>query len=129
MMRPFAFFLAGVAIAAALTLIPALLAVRELAHTLNPLTLPPEKGITMSRFYMTGVNSRGNTVSAAGPSRGQDVHLRGWNAGVEVDAFPGDDGRDRFAVYMTHGSNDAGSRKYLGAVMDTPDGPEFIPAK
>ena len=35
-MRPFAFFLVGVAIVTTLTLLPYLLAVRELAATLNP---------------------------------------------------------------------------------------------
>jgi hypothetical protein len=82
----------------------------------------------MSRFYLTASNSRGNTTSAAGSSRGQDAHLRGWSAGVEVVASVGDDG-DEFRIYMTHGSNGGGNRELVGIVREkdhrTGDGPTF----
>lgn len=76
----------------------------------------------MARFYMTSVNSRGNTVSAAGSSRGQDCHLRGWNSGVEVVAHPTTDDLDTFLIYATHGSNGGGNRRLLGAVYKAQDG-------
>lgn len=78
----------------------------------------------MSRFYLTGVNSRGNTISAAGASRGQDCHLRGWNAGVEVVAAPkpADPKRDHFVIFATSGSNGSRSRRELGRLIQMTDG-------
>lgn len=85
----------------------------------------------MSRFYMTGSNSRGNTVSAAGRSTEQDVHLRGWRAGVEVIARPNPDDPklDRFTIYATSGSSGRLSGKLIGHVIETEDGPVFEPAE
>ena len=76
----------------------------------------------MSRFYMTSVNSRGNTVSAMGSPRGQDCHLRGWNSGVEVVAHPSTADLDTFLIYATHGSNGNGRRHLLGSVYADQDG-------
>lgn len=78
----------------------------------------------MSRFYLTGVNSRGNTISAAGASSGQDVHLRGWQAGIEVVARPKplDLERDLFVVYATGGSGGAGRREEIGTLQQKEDG-------
>lgn len=57
----------------------------------------------MSRFYVSASNSRGKEMTAAGAESGQNAHIRGWNAGVEVLARP--DGEiDNFTVYATHGS-------------------------
>lgn len=70
----------------------------------------------MSRFYMTSVNSRGNTVS--------DAHLRGWRVGIEVEARPKplDKERDMLDVYLTSGSSGHGSRKLIGTAQETHDG-------
>jgi len=82
----------------------------------------------MSRFYCSTVNSRGNSVTASGSARGQDAHLRGWNAGVEVEATVGDDG-DEFRIYMTHGSSGGGRRELVAIVREkdgrTGEGPTF----
>jgi hypothetical protein len=80
----------------------------------------------MARTHLTGDNSHGNTVSGA---NAKYAHLRGWNAGVQVDAGRTDDDRDVFYVTMTGGSNDGRSgSKLLGTVTDTPDGPVWEPA-
>ena len=76
----------------------------------------------MSRFYLTAVNSRGNSVSAAGSSRGQDCHLRGWNAGVEVVARvednPYGEPEDVFDIYATGGSNNPSRRELIATVHE-----------
>ncbi len=40
----------------------------------------------MARFYLTGSNSRGGEVTAQGKSTGQEVHIRGWDSGIEIVA-------------------------------------------
>jgi hypothetical protein len=80
----------------------------------------------MSRFYGTGVNGRGNTVSFGGQQSAGQVHLRGWNAGVRVVPIGVKGEADRFEVYMTSGSHASSSDVLLGTVHDTADGPQFI---
>jgi hypothetical protein len=75
----------------------------------------------MSRFYLTSVNSRGNTVTAMGRKDRQDCHLRGWNGGVEVRAYATDDDEDQFDVYATSGST--GTRRTLIARVDRDGNP------
>lgn len=83
----------------------------------------------MSRFYMTASNSRGNTTSAAGRASGQDVHLRGWNVGVQVNAEPDPgDGEDVFYIYATAGSKGAGRSVLIGTVQLIDGEPTFTPA-
>lgn len=82
----------------------------------------------MSRFYLTGTNSRRNEISAAGHSTGQRCHLRGWRSGVEVVASPDGD-QDWFDVYMTTGSGGYGHRVLLGAVVEGKNGPKFQKAR
>lgn len=84
----------------------------------------------MARFYLTASNSRGNTVSAAGSSRGQDAHLRGWNAGVEILASVDETGRDVFDIYATRGSN-GGRGEHIMTVREprvVGEAPEVTPA-
>lgn len=80
----------------------------------------------MSRFYGTGVNGRGNTVSFGGRESAGKMHIRGWNAGVKVVPVGEKGERDRFEVYMTTGSNATGRDVLLGTVHDTSDGPVFV---
>jgi hypothetical protein len=57
----------------------------------------------MARTYLTGGdNSRGGSVTGA---NAKFAHLRGWNAGVEVNVGRTEDDRDCFYVNMTGGSN------------------------
>jgi len=78
----------------------------------------------MARTYLSGTNSRNNLVTAA---NSKFCHLRGWNAGVEIRAFVTSDGKDIFNVYMTNGSTGAGSDTLVGAVLDTENGPKWLP--
>jgi hypothetical protein len=77
----------------------------------------------MARTYLSGDNSRGGSVTGA---NAKFAHLRGWHAGVEVNAGRTEDDRDCFYVNMTGGSNGY-SQKRLGTVTDTPDGPRWEP--
>ena len=87
------------------------------------------------RFYLSYTNRRGNTYGA-GTRDGDPVHVRGWDAGVEVvprSVTRQPDGTteyDAFDIYMTRGSNGgAGSaaRVHIGRVHDTKDGAWFEP--
>lgn len=80
----------------------------------------------MARTYLSGNNSRGGEVTAAMATY---AHLRGWNAGVQVHASRTEEDRDVFLVYMTAGSNGGDADKFLGTVIDTPDGPRWEPAE
>lgn len=72
----------------------------------------------MAHTYISTDNQRGNQVTAANPSY---AHIRGWNAGVRVEA----QGKGtRFEIYMTAGS-EGGPDVHLGTVELTADGPEF----
>jgi hypothetical protein len=82
----------------------------------------------MSRFYGTLVNRRGNPVTAMSPD---SAHLCGWNAGVKVMPVEAGDKNhpvDGFTVWATYGSNGNGPTRLIGTVIDTADGPVFVPA-
>lgn len=79
----------------------------------------------MARTYLTTNNSRGNPVTAMSPTF---VHFRGWNAGVYVMAILRKNEPDKFAIYMSNGSNGgAGQDVFLGLIIDTPEGPKWEP--
>jgi hypothetical protein len=75
----------------------------------------------VARTYITTNNSRGSTVTAMSPTY---AHIRGWDAGVMIQAILIKDKPDRFDVYMSTGSNGSSST-YLGSVVETPEGPEW----
>lgn len=56
------------------------------------------------RFYTSVTNSRGKLVNA-GSHKGQSAHIRGWNKGVRVESYIDENGKDRFKIYETSGSN------------------------
>lgn len=74
----------------------------------------------MARTYLTTNNSRGNPVTAMSPTF---AHIRGWDAGVFVQAITRKNEPDRFDVYMSRGSNGLGPGVYVGTVKETPEGP------
>lgn len=82
----------------------------------------------MSRFYLSTENSRGSRVTAAGRASGQSAHLRGWHAGVEVDAqqLASDPRKDVFVMYATAGSSGGASRTPIGSVRETENGRVFM---
>lgn len=69
-------------------------------------------------------NARGKQVSVSEPSH---AHIRGWNAGVNVEVRQQDDGHDVFYVYMTSGSAQAQVSTLIGTVHETPNGPRWEP--
>jgi hypothetical protein len=78
----------------------------------------------MAKRYITTDNSRGKPVTASDLTF---AHIRGWDAGVRIEADISDPTGNTWRVYMTGGSNRAGQTVFLGTVTDTPDGPEFVP--
>jgi hypothetical protein len=86
----------------------------------------------MSRFYASIQGSRGETTRQGTVQSGLSGHVRGWNAGVQVEADvfgTQDEGAsDRFAVYMTAGSNGRYPRTLLGYVYDGGAGAPYFEA-
>ena len=79
----------------------------------------------MARFYTSGTNSRNKEFTAMGNKDGQEVHIRGWNAGIEVIARPNLDENkdvDVFEVWQTSGSN-GGPKKMIGSLING----DFVP--
>ena len=73
----------------------------------------------MSRFYLSGNNSRGNTVTAAGSKKsGQHCHIRGWNSGIYVEAHVDEDGNDVFTICTTGGSRSSRPSRFIGTLKD-----------
>ncbi len=70
--------------------------------------------------WITTDNSHGRIVSAGNPTY---CHIRGWDAGVRVNAAR--DG-ESFGVYMTDGSNGYADI-HVGDVRLSADGPEWVP--
>ena len=76
----------------------------------------------MARTYLTTNNSRGNPVTAMSPDY---VHIRGWDAGVYVQAVLNKNQPDQFRIFMSKGSNGYGPGVLLGTITDTPEGPKW----
>lgn len=74
----------------------------------------------MAHFYTTVTNSRGGTTKAAGTKTGQTAHIRGWDAGVKVEAgISPVDGKDVFLIYATKGSNGGSKAECVGWITDS----------
>ena len=81
------------------------------------------------RFYVSYTNRRGKTYGA-GTKAGYGTHTRGWHAGVRVTPLEGHlngVANDLFDIEMTSGSAGGGNDVHLGRVIETPDGPRFVP--
>ncbi len=76
----------------------------------------------MSRFYGSLRGDRPTTSTRCG-HRGMVGHVRGWNSGVQVESFAGDDGKDCHRVLVTSGSNAASAGFVVGTVRETDQGP------
>lgn len=79
----------------------------------------------MATRYISTDNSRGNAVTASNPTY---AHIRGWKAGVRVQADTSDKTGNTWEVYATGGSNTPWQQKLLGTVTVGEDGPVFEPA-
>lgn len=72
----------------------------------------------MSALYGSVQGTRGEATRCG--HREMTAHVRGWNAGVRIVAEHGQNGKDRFFVYRTAGSNGV-SGGVLIAVVDEND--------
>ena len=83
----------------------------------------------MAHFYASINGSAKTAATRCGNKRsGITGHVRGWTAGVQVDGYATDDGRDYFKIYATSGSS--GGRSVLLGVVSIKDerDPVFSPA-
>lgn len=80
----------------------------------------------MSRLYASIDSDARKTQAMSRGHKYITTHTRGWNTGVEVDAYVTDDDRDAFRIYATSGSNGGTGRMFLGIVIDAPSGPQFM---
>ena len=84
-------------------------------------------------FYQSHANARGN-YNEGSLANGSTAHLRGWNAGVKVSprgsgsSYGTSTGDDEITLAMTGGSRDDQTRKVLGTIRETGDGPVWEPA-
>lgn len=62
----------------------------------------------MARFYGKLKAGRGEATRCGSSKSGMVAKVSGWDLGVRIEAYVFD-GRDRFEVYRTGGSNDTGS--------------------
>lgn len=77
----------------------------------------------MSRFYGT-LTGQARTIATrrGGPSSGISAHPRGWDVGVVVDGYVGDNDSDTFDVRISGGSNDSGPTIPLATIQRMRDG-------
>lgn len=80
----------------------------------------------MAALYASVTGDASRTDASRRGHRNIGGHVRGWNCGVEVHGYLDSDGHERFEVYLTGGSNGAGSRDHLGTAYIGAGGPTFI---
>lgn len=51
-------------------------------------------------------------------NRSVSAHVRGWDEGVKVHAFIGENGAIVFDIWTTGGSNNSDMMRYIGTVVD-----------
>jgi len=54
----------------------------------------------MSHFYASIKGSRGEATRLGTPNSGIKGHIRGWNLGVRVACFVGDNGKDQVVINL-----------------------------
>lgn len=72
----------------------------------------------MSRFYAEIQGNRGMASRQGTKSSGIWSHTRGWNIGVEVQCYVGDDGKDHIRVYRTGGSSGHWSKQIIAVLEE-----------
>jgi hypothetical protein len=80
-----------------------------------------QESITMSQFYGSVVGSARTAATRRGTkSSGISAHVRGWDTGIyaEIEDI---NGIVEARVYVTGGSNNAGSKRLLAIVRDGVD--------
>jgi hypothetical protein len=81
----------------------------------------------MAQFRATIRGRRGEASRLGSKSSGITAHINGWNAGVSVYAAH-EDGRDRFEIWLTSGSNGHRASRALGTLVQTDRGNVWNPA-
>jgi hypothetical protein len=71
----------------------------------------------MAQFRATVQGHRGEASRFGGKASGITATANGWTSGVKVHGFVDDDGRDRFTIVATGGSNSA-DRGIIAEVID-----------
>ena len=62
----------------------------------------------MSKMYASITTDATKTEGTKRAHKFDNAHVRGWNLGIEINAFTTEEGKQVFEVYKTSGSN--GSR-------------------
>lgn len=68
----------------------------------------------MANFRATIKGTRGQASRLGSKNSGIKAHVNGWDVGIDVCASVNTDGQDEFRVYLTGGSNDAGTPVCVG---------------
>lgn len=72
----------------------------------------------MSRLYASITSDARKTEPTARGHSSMSTHIRGWEVGVKVEVKALDNGRLRFHIYRTRGSNPNSSMEELIEVIE-----------
>lgn len=75
----------------------------------------------MSRFYASIQGNRGMATRQGTEASGISGHIRGWEIGIEVVCFVGDDKKDHIRVYKTGGSSGSSSSVLIKEFVEGQD--------
>jgi hypothetical protein len=67
----------------------------------------------MAHFYASVKGGRSEQTCTGTKNSGMTAHIRGWNAGAEVDLYHSENGVDRVRIYITSGSNNTHAKVCL----------------
>jgi hypothetical protein len=71
-----------------------------------------------SHFYASIQGSRGEATKQGTAESGIDGHIRGWDVGIAVRGYVDEDGKDRFYVTLTSGSNGHRTSRFIGSFTE-----------
>lgn len=81
----------------------------------------------MSQFYASIQGQAKTEATRTGTaSSGISGHVRGWDLGVHTFGYTVADGKELYAVEVTHGSNGRGSNVPIGHAELRPDGTKIF---
>ena len=69
----------------------------------------------MAQFYASVSGARDSVATKTGTkASGINAHVRGWDKGIAVRGFVDKDGKEKFVVQLTGGSNNESVVKEIG---------------
>jgi len=68
----------------------------------------------MAQFMARIRGQRGEASRLGSKKSGLLAHINGWDLGIQVQAYVGDDGTDRFCVTLNGGSHGAAMPRIIG---------------